>query len=365
MISRIEIKNFKSIKELNLELKPINIFIGANGAGKSNFLGFFQLLKNILRKNLKNYIATQAGADNILHFGTKNSDYLSGLVEFNKINRYSFTLKPDIESGMFFENEYNSLFCESTHSDNYPSWRNKKIDSGNTESSLEKVDPNWIKPLKEYISSFDTFHFHDTSSTSKIKRICDITENQALNDDGSNLAAYLYAIQQIHPIEFKRIETVIHSVAPFFKSFDLKPDRFEPDHIRLEWRHQMHDDYYKANHLSDGTLRFIALTTLLLQPVTPNLIIIDEPELGLHPFAIAKIAGMIKSAASKGNQIFIATQSTDLISHFQPEDIITVDQKDGQSIFKHLDTEQLADWLGEYTIGELWKRNIIQGGQPK
>jgi len=101
-----------------------------------------------------------------------------------------------------------------------------------------------------------------------------------------------------------------------------------------------------------------------MQPNLPTTIIIDEPELGLHPTAIAKLAGMIKSVSAKNCQVIIATQSTDLISHFLPQDIITVDQVDGESKFKRLNNEELHEWLDEYTIDDLWKRNIITTGQP-
>ena len=134
--------------------------------------------------------------------------------------------------------------------------------------------------------------------------------------------------------------------------------------VRLQWTDKFSDVIFGATDFSDGTLRFIALTVLFLQPSLPDTIIIDEPELGLHPAAIAKLAGMIKSVSAKKCQVIIATQSTDLISYFLPEDIITVDQVDGASVFERLNNESLQKWLDDYTIDDLWKRNIITGGQP-
>ena len=132
----------------------------------------------------------------------------------------------------------------------------------------------------------------------------------------------------------------------------------------MQWTDKYSDVVFGASDLSDGTLRFIALSILFLQPALPDTIIIDEPELGLHPSAIAKLSGMIKSVSDRGCQVIIATQSTDLISHFAPEDIITVDQVNGETEFNRLNRNNLQQWLADYTIDDLWKRNIITGGQP-
>jgi len=134
--------------------------------------------------------------------------------------------------------------------------------------------------------------------------------------------------------------------------------------LRLHWKDKFSDIVYGATDLSDGTMRFIALTVLFLQPNLPDTIIIDEPELGLHPAAIAKLGGMIKSVSAKGCQVIIATQSTDLISHFSPDSIIAVDQINGSSKFIRLNSQELQEWLEDYTIDDLWKRNIITSGQP-
>ena len=180
--------------------------------------------------------------------------------------------------------------------------------------------------------------------------------------NGSNLAAFLYNIQKKHKIVYNNLIKTIQSIAPYFSDFYFNPNT--ENLLRLQWRDKYSDTVYGATDLSDGTIRFIALSVLFLQPDLPDTIIIDEPELGLHPAAIAKLSGMIKSVALKNTQVIIATQSTDLISHFGPEDILTVDQIDGCSKFKRLNKDNLELWLEDYTIDDLWKRNIINSGQP-
>jgi predicted ATPase len=212
------------------------------------------------------------------------------------------------------------------------------------------------------MSSFKIFHFHDTSDTAKIKKTSNVHDNHVLREDAGNLASFLYLLQEKHPKSFKKIEMTIHSVAPFFEKFDLKPNNINPESIRLEWKEKDSDMYLNASHLSDGTLRFIALTTLLMQPEPPSIIIIDEPELGLHPFAINKLAGLIQKVSAH-SQVIISTQSVGLVDNFEPEDIIVVDRKEKQSVFERQNSENLQRWLENYTIGDLWLKNVI-GGRP-
>ena len=177
------------------------------------------------------------------------------------------------------------------------------------------------------------------------------------------MAAFLYGIRAEYPLTYKRIIKVIQSIAPYFLDFYLEPN--SSDQVRLLWKDKYSDTIYAPSALSDGTLRFIALTTLFLQPKPAKVIVIDEPELGLHPQAIGKLTGLIKSVSQRGVQVIAATQSADLISAFTPEDVITVNQVNGETHFERLDSDKLSRWLEEYTLGDLWKSNIIQGGQQR
>jgi predicted ATPase len=357
MINRIEIENFKSIKKMDLELHPINILIGANGVGKSNFIGFFKLLKSMYDRNLKLYTADELGADSIMYFGSKHSEYVSGRIEFDQTNGYEFSLLRNQADRFYFGLEQ-GLFKGSGHKD----WFRQSYGNGHDEAELRERRTSIANHIRSYFNSFKIFHFHDTSKTAKIKQDAFISDNAYLKEDGSNLSAFLYLLQENHPKDFKRIEMVVRSIAPYFERFNLNPDRLSPDKIRLEWKEKDSDAYFNAKHLSDGTLRFIALATLLLQPEAPQVIIIDEPELGLHPFAINKLAGLIKKA-SANTQIIISTQSVNLVDNFEPEDIITVDREGGQSVFKRQNSEDLKDWLEIYSISDLWNKNVI-GGRP-
>lgn len=348
----IEINGYKSIKSAFITLAPINILIGANGSGKSNFISFFDFLNRLCNRKLNEYIALKGGDNKILHKGKKQTDTISFKMEFDHgKNGYSSQLKSGNDGFVFL--------TENLIYNGDP----KNINRNGSEASIKTTDNFRAKYVIKYLNGFRKYHFHDTSSNSPFAQYSNI-ENDIyyFYEDGMNLAAFMYHIQESNKIVANRIIKNIQSIAPYFSDFYFVPNKEK--NLRLQWRDKFSDVVYGANDLSDGTLRFIALSVLFLQPDLPQTIIIDEPELGLHPSAIAKLAGMIKSISDRGCQIIVATQSTDLISHFLPEDIITVDQINGETVFNRLDSKNLQQWLEDYTVDDLWKRNIITGGQP-
>lgn len=364
MIEYIEINGFKSIKNMAMELKPINILIGSNGAGKSNFISFFKLINAIFNSRLQNYVTAEK-ADNILYFGRKYTELLQAKIIFSEDeennNAYRFGLVQTKDGGLYLDYESTGFNVE-VNNDNI----NYFHKHGLLESfyAVDNHKRNTI--LQKHISSLEVFHFHDTSSTSYLRRECDVNDNLYLKQDGRNLPAFLYLLKEKNPKVFQRIVKTIQSVAPYIDKFILEPTRLNDKKIELRWIDiGDSESNFSAYQLSDGTLRFIALAVLLMQPEPPSIIVIDEPELGLHPFAINKLAGMIQSASTNA-QVIIATQSPGLISNFTPEDIIVIDksEKEHQTIFNRLDSEILKKWLEEYSLGELWERNIINAAQP-
>ena len=349
----IEIKGYKSIKAQRIDLKNINILIGANGSGKSNFLLFFEFLKNLYRRNLQEYVALRGGLNKFLHHGQKVTDKIDFKVAFeNDQNGYAATLKAG-ENGFIVTDE--RLFFQGREGRN--------INNSGTEANLKVTDNYRAKYIIKYLDGFRKYHFHDTGAQSPFSKMSNCKNDiYYLYEKGENLAAFLHNIRQQNPVIYHRIVKTVQSVAPYFSDFFLEPNA--NDYISLQWKDKYNDTVYGINDLSDGTVRFMALTTLFMQPNLPQTIIIDEPELGLHPAAIIKLAGMIQSSAAKNCQGILATQSTDLISHFQPEDIITADQEKGETVFNRLNSEKLSIWLEDYTIDDLWKRSIIATGQP-
>lgn len=363
MIEQVIIKNYKSIRDLTLPLNKLNVLIGSNGAGKSNFISFFELTKAIYEQRFGSYTLAKGGIDNLLYRGRKISPSMQGLLDFENTNAFFYEIKPAQSNKGYIEKTGDYFNTNHYSEKKYVKWNLRLWDNAVEESSLIQK-PQWRAGyLRKYLSSFTIYHFHDTSASSPMRGDCNINDNAYLRDNGSNLAAYLYSLMQNDEKTFRLVEGVIRSIAPYFKGFKLRPDANNKESIRLEWEEKDTDMYLNGYSFSDGTLRFIALATLLLQSNPPEIIIIDEPELGLHPAAINKLAELAKRASLK-SQIILSTQSTNLLNCFDVEDIIVVDRTDNQSVFRHLSGEELEKWMDDYnmSISDLWEKNMI-GGQ--
>ena len=363
MIEQVCIRNYKSMKDADVKLGHLNVLIGSNGVGKSNFISFFELVNAILNKRLGSYVVKRGGFDRFLYQGQKHSKSMGALIDFANTNAFFFCLKPTIENKAYIDYSGDFFNTKKEQTKDYKNLWNKTLWDNAVEESGILESKEWrAKYLRDFLKSFIVYHFQDTSITSSMRAECNIGDNMALRHDASNLAAYLFRLQNNEPQSFRLIEGVIRSIVPYFKGFILRENPNKQGYITLEWEERDSDTYLDANSFSDGTLRFIALATLLLQPNLPDTIIIDEPELGLHPTAINKFAAMVRRASQKA-QIILATQSVNLVNCFEPEDIIVVDRKENQTVFNRLDKEMLSVWLEEYNIGDIWEKNII-GGQP-
>ena len=356
-LNKITITGFKSIRELrDFELGSLNVLIGANGAGKSNFISIFKLLNEMYEQQLKTYVQTQGGPDSLLHFGRNISSKLHAEFFFSN-NGYKFDLIPTNDNRLIFENEY-SWFAGVYR----PTSSSVLLGSGHDESKLKEAQDTYSPYVRPAVSNWREYHFDDTSDTAKVKQKHASNLNLKLAADAANLAAYLKMLNEKYPKEYQRIVSTIRLVAPFFGDFVHRENQ---DTIELEWTHLGKPDTpFKAHILSDGTLRFICLATLLLQPthLLPSTILIDEPELGLHPYAISVLADIFKQV-SEYRQLIVSTQSVELINELSPENVVVVDQENGASTFKRFSTEELSGWLEEYSMGELWKSNVL-GGRP-
>jgi len=362
MLQKIEIENYKSIKKVEIKISNINILIGSNGAGKSNFITFFKLLNSLIKEKLQNYIAEESGANNIFHHGLKNSEYLKSRIEFKKNghhNEYKFLLKANNNGGVYFEKESASYYHEK-YGEKYGKYN---IATGNTETNLFLDSRKTAEYLKKHIGKFKLYHFHDTGKTALVKQSFNIHDNEILYEDARNLASFLFRLKMKEPKVLDKIVKTIRLIAPYFDGFVLKPSVFNEEEIRLGWKEKDSDMLFNASHLSDGTLRMICLITLFLQPNPPKIIILDEPELGLHPFALTVLSDLIKKVSKEEVQVIISTQSVPLIENFTIDDIIIVEKQGRESTFKRPDKEFLKDWIDEYTLGELWEMNLL-GGRP-
>ncbi len=357
-LTRVKIAGFKSIKSCDVELGKTNVLIGANGVGKTNFISAFSFLQAILSKNLQISVA-RAGVSTLLFDGRKTTDEISLEFDFGQ-NGYGVCLVPTDDNSLLIRKEY--LTYDG-------SWRNESnISRAVRESQWDSgvgngIDLYALPVLKR--QSWRVYHFHDTSRGSRVKQEQLLAYNTALAGDASNLAAFLYMLKGAYPQNYRRIVEAIRLAAPFFSDFVLIPSAGNGEYISLRWRQVGCEDVFGPSQFSDGTLRFACLATLFLQPteLQPATIIVDEPELGLHPYAIGLLAEMIR-ALPRGRQSIVSTQSVELLNEFDVGDVLVADRDEGGSRFSRVDGESLRDWVDDYSLGELWKMNLI-GGRPR
>jgi predicted ATPase len=363
-LDTISVKGFKSIASIEkLKLGAINVVIGPNVSGKSNFIGVFAFLHAIREGHLQDYVIKAGGADKVLHFGAKVTQKLDIHVSFKgERNQYRLILAPTDADELVPTMELVYFWDKVRHPGQPYSEALARIgkEAGISAQNVSKI-ANFVR---DHLDRWRLYHFHDTSSTSPMKKTADVNDNRYLRQDGSNLAAFLYYLREKHQTSYSLICRTVQRVAPFFDDFQLEPQKLNPDKIRLEWRHKGSEAYFDASALSDGTLRFVALATLFLQPEAyrPSVILVDEPELGLHPYAITLLASLVKQAAVT-TQVIISTQSPFLLDHFQPEDVLVADRVDGGTLFTRLDPAKLDSWLQDYSLGQLWEKNEL-GGRP-
>jgi predicted ATPase len=360
----ITIQGFESIASIKkLELGPVNVVVGPNGSGKSNFLGAFDFLHYICDGWLQRYVVGAGGAEKVLHFGWKNTKQIELHLAFQPVETwpcgelgYELILSPSTDDGLFPSGE--AIFH-----DGYPTPLSPRAQG--REAGISDPKPEFdAKFVRDHLVKWRLYHLNDTSLSSPLRGTANVDDNRFLRADSANLSAFLYLLREKYEDSYNSIVRVVQRVAPFFDNFQLEPRGLDSRDIRLEWRHKNSDQYFDVSSLSDGTLRFIALTTLFLQPerFRPSVILIDEPELGLHPFALEVLAALVRQA-SVATQVILSTQSSLFLDHFEPKDVLVAELVDNGTQMKRLEPDRLAKWLDDYSLGQLWEKNEI-GGRP-
>lgn len=362
-LKHVIIKGYKSIAydfPVILELKDVSILLGANGAGKSNIVSFFEMLSYMMSRKFATYVEMAGTSNSILHYGSKRTPVLSGELEFSdsySTDTYSFNLANAAPDRLILTDE---RVCWQQDGKEKP--YEVQLELNYKESSLAESKDKVAHSIYNMLSFCKVYQFHDSSLQGPLRQACPIETADYLQSKGNNLPSFLFFLKNNYIDAYNRILGYVREVVPQFDDFYLQPYN---DCISLKWKDSTANDYvFNSCQLSDGSIRFIALATLLLQPeeTMPNVIILDEPELGLHPFAVTQLAEMIKDA-SLHTQVIVATQSKDLVDHFDVDNISIVEMDNGHTMVKNLRRKDYEEWLKQYTISELWDKNVI-GGRP-
>jgi len=366
-LKEISIKGFKSFRDkTTIELGKLNVLIGANGAGKSNLISAFRFLNNALAGNLQGY-TIRYGAEYFLYNGRKTTQKFELAFKIkttHALDSYGLDVNFQAPNGLFVSREYIDYQKKGKGSPFTHEIENSGYELGlpnlSKQVKIEREAKNPIltkgRAIYEFLARMMVYQFHDTTDTSRIRGPVNRADGKCLKSDGGNTAAVLYAIKNTPEYQpyYNKIVNYVRRVTPDFQDFVLTGYPEKPWEIFLTWRKAGEDAVFSPNQLSNGTLRFIALATLLLAPeqVMPKIIVLDEPVLGLHPMAIHILANMIQQA-SENAQIILATQSSLLLDHFKPEDVIVAEPKGGTTILNRLNFEKLTEWLDNYSLSEL------------
>ena len=372
-IESVRIRGFRSLADVELSnLRNANVLIGANGSGKSNVIRFFEMTSWMLRsRRLAEFVALQGGADDQLHRGNRVTPRMEAELALRTEagrNDYRFALAHAHPDRLVFTEEAFRFSAAGSVAD--APWQ--YAPSGGSEAAIvdvaqAQVPPPGVNPttapvIVRLLRNCAVHQFHDTSDTSHFKKRWDADDNAYLRTHGGNLAAVLHRLEQEDLPRFELISQHVRRALPVFDRFQLDDSYGK---VSLRWKAAGTDKSFGAHLTSDGSLRFFALVTLLNLPLEmlPNVLLLDEPELGLHPAAVVLVGSMIKALAAN-RQIIVATQSPLLVDAFDLDEIVVLDLQDGRTTARRPDADEYRRWLDEgFTPGEMWQKNLI-GGRP-
>lgn len=366
MLKRIRLKGWKSIRDQSITLGPLTVLIGANGSGKSNLLSLVEMLADTFctEPRMRSYVSANGTATNLLHYGDRETKSIDIELTFETSNselKYATKWIPTLDGGLIFEDER----IEVLH-DNSSISQVINLGSGHAETNLVGSADRGNSIARTclcLLRGCKVFQFHDTSLRGAMRCPSRVDANRFLLSKADNLASMLYRYKQNNPITYRQISVVSQRIISEFEQFILEPSRLDDTEIVLQWKQKNREYEFGPHQFPDGALRFIALSALLLQPEKelPNLIGLDEPELGLHPLALELLSDMA-IVASLNSQVILATQSSRLLDYFEPTSVLVADRNDGATEFNNLDVERLNIWFEKYSLGELWERNYLGGG---
>lgn len=371
-LEAIRVAGFKSFDQEGqvLRLGNVTVLIGSNGAGKSNVVGLFSLLQSLVNQQLQNWTLQRGGAPTLLHYGPKTTEHISLDLSFRDnglVSKYHLKLGFVVRDKLVIVNEAESHTNTALGAEPKEPGRLREPEGGYHPRDGFRLESTVFHRYRssEVLRRCRAYQFHDTSDRAAIRLGGFVRDNAILRADGGNLAPFLYRLQQAFPTHYQRITETVRLVVPGFQQFVLQPNPADPQQITLDWTDGT--DYVFGTHqFSDGSLRFIALVTLLLQPreLLPGVIVLDEPELGLHPAALHLLVELIRARQSDC-QILLATQSAELLDHFSPAETVIVeyDAQRRRSTFRYLDPAELDHWLADYSLSQLWDKNLL-GGRP-
>lgn len=366
-LASLRVAGLRSLVDAELALgTDVTVLIGANGSGKSTLVSALELVSRIWDGSFQEYLEDRGGLERMLFAGDPPAqevtiDLWAAKDHAGVRNGYRARLRPS-PSGVARLQE--TLRLHDTRK--YPKRSYDEELGWATSSQVVRLDQgdragrfaSYVRPL---LAGCRVFHFDDVSAQAPATRLSTVGDDVELRWNAENIAAYLLKVNLEHPQHYREIVAVVQQALPFFQDFVLVPDR--SGQVRLRWRQRGLDRTFLPHEASDGALRFICLATLLLGPDLPATVVLDEPELGLHPAAIGLLAEMTRAAGRTGHRVIIATQSVPLLSHYEVGEIAVLEHHQSRTTLTRPDASRLEAFLDDYSTGSLWEMNLL-GGRP-
>lgn len=368
-IDWVAARGFRSFRDLKrLLLGQINLLIGPNGVGKSNLLMLLDFLAAIFNGRLQHYVRKMGGTEHLLHFGSSTTHAIEIEVSLGGgSNSYSVQLEL-AEGDTLFVSREKAKFSGNRPKREAPFELDARPHS--TEATISDIDHAKgqhpaLQFVRNHIARWGVFHFDGTTRLATLRSTSTLGRPQPLVPDGSNLATFLYYLKHSHTMAYSQILRTVQVSAPFVKDFVLVPFGEGESSVRLNWAHAESNEVLDASTLSNGIVHLLYLSTLLLQPIhcMPSTILIDEPELSLHPLPLNMVGGLVRSAAAYGPQLILSTQSSSLLDGFDPNHVLVANRVSGETQISRIDQDKVTDFGQDYSLGELWEMNAF-GGRP-
>lgn len=383
---RIHVHGFRRLADVELKLRPLNVLIGANGCGKTSLLDVFSLLAASAAGQLKSCIKDMGGFDPNLSLQPTGTGDKAKLMRFELERavsnyaplKYDITLRP---SGTSYQIPDESLtqhndpskpnpmkHLESVHGRTRyfdtdenklkaPAWEYDE-----TESALSQAGKMYQEPerFRTTLASSTYYHALDVSPRAPVRLPQQMREALLPGKNGEDLVTCLYWMREASPDRFETIEDTLRVGFPGFERLNFPP--VASGLLALTWKDKDVKQPFYLHQLSEGTLRFLWLTTLLYSPGLTEVTLLDEPEVSLHPELLSVLADCLREASAR-TQLIVATHADRLVRFLRPEDVVTFELEEGISTAIRAEDLDLDAWLKEYTLDQVWEHGRM-GGRP-